>query len=58
MGEYPKIEGFTLQEYLESLISILDTPIGKRKNSADVNLCVEKLATALAQGAKIIIPTR
>lgn len=55
MGEYPKIEGFTLQE---SLISILNTPIGKRKNSADVNLCVEKLATALAQGAKIIIPTR
>lgn len=58
MGEHPKTEEFTTQEYFETLISILNTPIGRRKHSEDVNKCVQALASALQQGAKIIIPTR
>lgn len=58
MGEHPKTEEFTTQEYFETLIGMLNTPIGRRKNSEDVNKCVQALASTLQQGAKIIIPTR
>lgn len=44
---------FTPQECLESLISILNTPVGRRKNSEDVNFCVRVLTDALEHGAKI-----
>lgn len=44
---------FTPQECLESLISILNTPVGRRKNSEDVNFCVRELINALEHGAKI-----
>lgn len=41
---------FTPQEYLETLIGILDTPIGRRKSPSPVKECVNHLATALEQG--------
>lgn len=44
---------FTPQECLESLINILNTPVGRRKNSEDVNFCVRVLTDALEHGAKI-----
>ena len=46
MGEHPKTEEFTTQEYFETLIGMLNTPIGRRKNSEDVN-SVSKLWQAL-----------
>lgn len=43
MGEHPKTEEFTTQEYFETLIGMLNTPIGRRKNSEDINKCVQAL---------------
>lgn len=56
MGEHPKTEEFTTQEYFETLIGILNTPIGRGKHSEDVNLCVKNLAIALEHGAEITFP--
>lgn len=56
MDEYPKTEEFTTQEYFETLIGILNTPIGRRKHSEDVNLCVKNLAIALEHGVEITFP--
>lgn len=41
----------TPQDYLISLISILNTPIWRAKNSEDTNYCVKKILDAIENGA-------
>lgn len=51
--ENNKMEENTLtpQDYLISLISILNTPIWRKKNSEDTNYCVKKVLDAIENGA-------
>lgn len=51
--ENNKMEENTLtpQDYLVSLISILNTPICKQRNSEDTNYCVKKILDAIENGA-------
>ena len=37
MGEHPKTEEFTTQEYFETLIGMLNTPIGTLRTSISVS---------------------
>lgn len=41
----------TNQEYLVSLVSILNTPIGKCKHNETVNYCVKRVLEAIENGA-------
>lgn len=38
------------QEYLESLIRMLDTPVNRRRLNVIENLCVRKIQEALSAG--------
>lgn len=44
---------FTPHEYLMTLISILNTPIGRRHNGNDINLYVNEIQKALNEGYKL-----
>lgn len=44
------LEDLTAQECLESLIGFLSTPIGRRKNSQDINLLVQRIEAEMEDG--------
>lgn len=53
----PEVEELSLQDCLISLISMLDTPVGRRKNTEDINSLVRRLNIAIhREGAVIVVP--
>lgn len=54
-----EVKELSLQDCLISLISMLDTPVGRRIHTEDVNSLVRRLNIAIHQeGAVLIIPKK